>query len=370
MPENTCMQKEALAELKGSVCNKAELGVCCNPCGLGKVCTPQKECPSLVAERNKLTKLNIGTVEHSNLLESLESRICDRVTKTVCCERADSKCAAPQNTDLHSNCDPSRGSCLPQLGSCGKAGIREQRRREKRIFGGKDALPGEFPFTALLGRKGKRNVSGVAINVIQFSCGGTLINLRYVVTAASCHHPTMKRKQISLVRLGEYQVTDRNQPDCSGTFCLPSPQDFDIKPDNVILHPDYGTERQSKIVNTINDIALIRLPRPASTNLAVRVVCLPLQPKVAAAQLNVPDIREGLVSYYPTVAGWGHTEGDPFDQTFSGTVQSVAYDIQQKLAVPVLSSEKCGEKLFGFISRPDQICAGGEIGKDSCGVSF
>ena len=127
---------------------------------------------------------------------------------------------------------------------------------------------------------------------------------------------------------------------------------------------------QDKNVNTINDIALIRLPRPASMNLAVRVVCLPLQPKVAAVQLNVPDIREGLVSFYPTVVGWGHTQGDPNDRTFSGTIQRVPSSIQQKLAVPVVSDETCSEKLFGFISRPDQICAGGEIGKDSCGVSF
>jgi len=370
LPKNTCRQKEALAELRGSVCNKAEQGVCCNQCGLGKVCTPQKECPSFAAERNKLIKLNKGTVEYSNLLESIKSRICDKVTKTVCCERADSKCVAPQNSipvlqSLPSNgCDPSRGSCLPQLGSCGKAG------REQRIVGGKDALPGEFPFTALLGRKGKRRVSGVTFDVNQFSCGGTLINLRYVVTAAHCHHRTLKRKQISLVRLGEYEVTDRNQTDCSGPrrdFCLEFPQDFNIKPDDVILHPGYGKERQDKIVNTINDIALIRLPRTASENLAVRVVCLPLQPKVAALQLNVPDIREGLASYYPTVVGWGHTQGDPFNRTFSGSKERVASPIQQKLAVPVVTSETCSEKLFGFISRPDQICAGGEIGKDSCG---
>jgi len=317
-----------------------------------------------------LNKLNKGTVEYSNLLESIKGRICDKVTKTVCCERADSKCVT-QNTVLQSlpnpsnGCNPSRGSCLPQLGSCGKAG------REQRIVGGKDALPGEFPFTALLGRKGKRRVSGVTIPVNQFSCGGTLINLRYVVTAAHCHHRTLKRKQIGLVRLGEFQVTDRNQKDCSGpgqnAFCLPLPQDFDIKPDDVTLHPGYGKERQDKIVNTINDIALIRLPRQASENLAVRVVCLPLQPEVAALQLNVPDIREGLASYYPTVVGWGHTQGDPYNRTFSGTSQRVASDIQQKLAVPVVSDEKCGDKLFGFIPRPDQICAGGEIGKDSCG---
>ena len=203
-----------------------------------------------------------------------------------------------------------------------------------------------------------------------FTCGGTLINLRYVVTAAHCHHATVRRKQISLVRLGEYYITDRDIRDCAGDFCLEDPQDFDIEPEDVILHPDYGRERQGQITNTINDIALIRLPRTASVNLAVRVVCLPIDPKVATAQLNVPNIDEGLTSYYPTVVGWGHTQGDPFKQSFPGGKERVPSTVQQKLVVPVQTSEQCSEKLFDFIPRSDQICAGGEIGKDSCGVSF
>ena len=309
-------------------------------------------------------------------MKKIKALICDKRTRSICCPVADpvlqslpkNSIPVPQSLPNNSRtCDPANGSCLPELGSCGKAG------REQRIVGGKDALPGEFPFTALLGRTRTRRVGSVSVPVKQFTCGGTLINLRYVVTAAHCHHRTLKRKQLSLVRLGEYEVTDRNQTDCSGPrkdFCLEFPQDFDIKPEDVILHPDYGRVRQDKITNTINDIALIRLPRTASVNLAVRVVCLPIHPKVAAEQLNVPDIEEGLTSFYPTVVGWGHTQGDPFNQSFSGTKERVATEIQQKLAVPVLSSEQCSAKLFDFIPRADQICAGGEVGKDSCGVSF
>ena len=232
-------------------------------------------------------------------MKKIKSLICDKNTRSICCPLDDespvvrSQNAIPVPQSLPSrSCDPAKGSCLPELGSCGKAG------REQRIVGGKDALPGEFPFTALLGRKGKRRAGGVSVDVRVFTCGGTLINLRYVVTAAHCHHRTLRRKQISLVRLGEYEVTDHNRPDCAGDFCLEDPQDFDIEPEDVILHPDYGRERQGQITNTINDIALIRLPRTASVNLAVRVVCLPIHPKIAAAQLNVPNIDEGLVEAF------------------------------------------------------------------------
>ena len=154
-----------------------------------------------------MSHLDKDSSEYTNARENLVKRICDPVSKTVCCERR-SRCvsADPQvhsfSPERSKSCDPANGSCLPEVEKCGIAG------GEQRIVGGEDALPGEFPFTALLGKKKKRKVAGVVLDMYIYTCGGTLINLRYVVTAAHCHDPAEKRNQINLVRLGEYEVTD------------------------------------------------------------------------------------------------------------------------------------------------------------------
>ena len=370
LPKRSCKRKEATQWLRGKVCNKAEKGVCCSPCALGQVCVPQDDCQSFTEEKDKLTTLDKDSSEYRRTRENLVKRICDSASRTVCCEKS-SRCisADPINLSLGSegskSCDPSNGSCLPEVGTCGIAGT------EHRIVGGEDALPGEFPFTALLGRKTKRKIrKNLEVDQYIYTCGGTLINLRYVVTAAHCHHPTDKGNQINLVRLGEYEVTDHRRPDCSGSgnpfgdgkpFCLADPQEFDIKPEDIIRHPDFEEESDGRV---INDIALIRLPKLAEENQAVRLACLPIDATVAARELNIPDIREGLVSFRPTAVGWGK---NLTEEKLSGVREKVGSAIQQKLALPVLSKSECSRRYLE--PRADQICAGGEEGKEFCTVS-
>ena len=324
------------------------------PCEGSIKCLHKAECKPFGEAVSKMRAMAKDSSEKKEMLSKLKGMVCNKAKKAVCCEQPDS------------GCDPANGSCLPGLGRCGLAGS------EHRITEGNDTRPGEFPFTALLGTKRIRRGppgSGIKTMATVFTCGGTLINLRYVLTAAHCHDPDNKRKQISVVRLGEYEVTDKKRKDCTGhgeTYCLKDVQDFDIEPDQVIMHPDFEADPQGRVTN---DIALIRLPRPAQENLAVKVACLPIDPQLAAAQLNVPDIREGLASFYPTVVGWGYTKSNPFDQKIGGGREKVAESIQQKLAVPVLTDDQCSSKLDGFTPRSDQICAGGEKGS-TCSVSI
>jgi len=231
------------------------------------------------------------------------------------------------------------------------------------VVGGVDTEPGEFPYTALIGllRRGK----------ILWTCGGTLINHWYVLTAAHCQGTGTKR--ITRVRLGEWAVTDKE--DCLKTkkctkngncFCLDPVQDFDIGPNQVTVHENWAAEGQYE-----NDIALIKLDRAVELRLGVKFACLPSDQGLAARHLNVRDLdtNSGLAGKYGIVVGWGYTEYDPYRGTLQGDFQEarVANNIQQKLEIPVLPTEECSRKFRGEITPAEsQLCAGGERGKDSC----
>ena len=64
----------------------------------------------------------------------------------------------------------------PSFGECGKRNIVYN------IGGGRKAKIGEYPWMALLGYDSP-NVDG---NEIFYVCGGSLINKKYVLTAAHC----------------------------------------------------------------------------------------------------------------------------------------------------------------------------------------
>ena len=304
LPRGSDERSRVLSLMMGSICNKAARGVCCpkDPCDLGQTCVAQDQCQEFKQLRKKLKRAERGSPRWSSLLTKLKDKVCDKETKTVCCEPS-TPSPAPRPTG---SCDLSDGSCLPASGACGLSG------GEQRIVGGEDTIPGEFPYTALLGKTRKEiyHGTGQSYDVNIWVCGGTLINRRYVVTAGHCQD-TRPGKHISVVRLGEYQVTDSKQLDCVGPGdCLPEPQDFSIQAEDITVHPQYENTRTGAIF----DIALIRLPRLVNLNSGVSVVCLPIDAAIAAAQLNVPDIREGLAGFYTTVVGWGYTEADPFDK--------------------------------------------------------
>ncbi|XP_026315081.1 CLIP domain-containing serine protease 2-like isoform X2 [Hyposmocoma kahamanoa] len=217
-------------------------------------------------------------------------------------------------------------SLLPNNHDCGI-------QNKDRIVGGTQADLDEHPWMALL-RYDKPYGWG-------FYCGGVLISLRYVLTAAHCvkgdELPT--NWKLSQVRLGEWNTSSTN--DCLADDCAGPVQDIPVE--QIIPHEDYDP----KDANQHNDIALLRLAQNARITDFVKPICLPLSSELKRSSF------EGLTM---EVAGWGRTES----RTES--------NVKLKVRVPVVSRSECA-KVFNRVSREitnKQMCAGGNAGEDSC----
>merc|ERR1711915_396800 len=180
--------------------------------------------------------------------------------------------------------------------------------------------------------------------------------------AAHCQGKS-KYNKISRVRLGELDFG--RDPDCNQQgSCSSKVQDFDITADSVTVHEGYT----HGLSNIVNDIALVKLPRPAILNNGVQIVCLPIEISTTKSDLEVSNLNEDLVGKKAVVVGWGYTEYDPWPLREQGDFDKTgaASTILQKLPIPVLSSRECARKFEKFKPEETQICAGGEEGKDSC----
>ncbi|KAJ3654561.1 hypothetical protein Zmor_013740 [Zophobas morio] len=239
--------------------------------------------------------------------------------------------------DTFSNRRPETNAGRPNQGSGGKLPDRSTCGFQDvdRILDGQATGLREFPWMALLQYRKK---SG---NLV-FSCGGTLISSRYVLTAAHCVRGQILTKIGALVnvRLGEYNTeTDR---DCSNQLgfeiCNDKPVNSQI--DNIIVHPDYNDDSADRH----NDLALIKLKREIQFSDFIKPICLP-------SRAERPRTGDRLV-----VAGWGRTE-------FASSSP-----VKLKLWVPVAETSQCSTKFrsAGVNLGNKQLCAGGELGRDSC----
>lgn len=192
--------------------------------------------------------------------------------------------------------------------------------RKVRIVGGHHVKQvNMYPWVAALLYKGR------------FYCGGSLINEKYVLTAAHCVHK-FDKKHLA-VRLMDH---DRSTP--NETVLV------ERRVDRIVKHKGYSAR------NFNNDIALIRLSEPINfTKSANRdenpsPVCLPVEGK-------------SFAGYQGLVVGWGTTKA-------GGSTSNVL----QEVDVPIMSNEDCKKTAYGE-SRitANMLCAGvTEGGKDSC----
>uniref|UniRef100_A0AAG5DS92 Peptidase S1 domain-containing protein n=1 Tax=Anopheles atroparvus TaxID=41427 RepID=A0AAG5DS92_ANOAO len=235
--------------------------VCCqtvaamfNSCTNGDACIDISRCDFFGPNHKEPKKWTVSQKE------GFKSRFCNKEQSSsggnvykVCCPKSRTTGVVKNRIDLL------------DLESCGPY-------TSDRIAFGKDAKLFEYPWMALL-RSGR-----------EWICGGTLINKRYVLTAAHC----VKNEVVDSVRLGEFELNRTIDCDMRGEVCADPPQDIPVE--RVIIHEEYSIRRKQ------HDIALLRLTREATMNDNVIPICLPVTP---ALQTKLPTFF---------VAGWGATE--------------------------------------------------------------
>ncbi|KAL1115929.1 hypothetical protein AAG570_005424, partial [Ranatra chinensis] len=244
----------------------------------------------------------------------------------VCCPEPAPKQSAPGEGNALANKEGDRKDLYPNLLSPGQCG-RSAPVDHTRIVGGQPAELGAWPWICALGYKPKKKAGPV-----EWMCGGTLVNDRYIVTAAHCtEHP---RLVLDLARVGELDL-DNNIRDGA------TPEDYKIE--KFILHEEYDPVRFT------DDIALLRLEKSVAFSRFVQPICLPKTPEMLANK---------FVKNFPFVAGWGST-------SYKGPSSSALLEVQ----VPVMSNDDCRRAYNkkGALLTSRQMCAGyARGGKDAC----
>ncbi|XP_053698574.1 trypsin-1-like [Sabethes cyaneus] len=182
-----------------------------------------------------------------------------------------------------------------------------------RVIGGQEAEEHKYPWMVALYYKNK------------FTCGGSLINELYVLTAAHCVFNT-DRSLFSV----KFLLHDRRNP---------GPESFERRVSYIMTNWFINA-----LVFITNDVALLKLNATVPLGDLLYPVCLPLE----------GPTYEG---YNSIVTGWGKLA----DGSFPGTLQ--------ELNVPILSYEDCKNQsgYYGFQINDHMLCAGvPEGGKDSC----
>jgi len=195
---------------------------------------------------------------------------------------------------------------------CGRTSLRPQ----NRIVGGEEAVPHSIPYQAYIKSYYRISPSRVRVG----SCGGTLLNKRYVLTAMHClvNKHTGKQPTKVEVILGEHALHRNSEATQKFSASVIGRDDFK-------RHEGY-----------LNDIAILKLDKDAELDEHVIPACLP------------SNENELYVDKTAKVSGWGHLwyKGEGSDVLMETNVTIIAQ-----------SDLVCKQPGILWEKPPTQMCA-------------
>lgn len=211
-------------------------------------------------------------------------------------------------------------STLPSQQRCGHA-------NSPKIISGRELNIGEVSWTALI--KYRKPNGDQSLN-----CAGSLINERYVLTAAQCVSGIPEDWTIVGVRLGEHDLSSDQDCEQDGQYKLCADAHQDLQIEKIIVHEDYN----ATMTKHWNDIALVRLEQDVIYSEYINPICLPVEEN---------DHQRNNTGQRAIEVGW------------SRTVESRLSDKRLKSALTIQDHQTCREvyKTRGIDLSETQLCA-------------
>ncbi|XP_041052134.1 coagulation factor IX-like [Carcharodon carcharias] len=194
--------------------------------------------------------------------------------------------------------------------------VKSEASDDTRIVGGEECPKGECPWQAML----------LDVTKKKGFCGGTILNEKWVITAAHCFHYPLSFQVV----VGEHNV---NEIEGTETY---------HEVEEVIKYPRYNASRS----RYDHDIALILLKTPIQFNAFTIPICLP-EKHFAEKVLMTQD--------YGMVSGWGQLAN-------MGSTAALLH----KINIPYVERSACKDSSKYSVTG-NMFCAGNSDGnKDAC----
>nr|XP_022901342.1 proclotting enzyme isoform X1 [Onthophagus taurus] len=306
---------------------ESNLQTCTTPDGTQGICDDLSNCPDLL--------LNLQDLRQSLCFKSLfVPGVCCRKENTITDQSYVSTTTpiptttTQFTTTTHNYYPISTTTQFPEIFTLGTnieaEDCGQQEDEQFRVVGGEEAAPQKWPWVAAIFLHGNRKV--------EFWCGGSLISLKHILTAAHCTKDGNDRPFASYqlsVRLGDVDLKRTDEPSNPATYRVTQ----------IRRHEKYNR------VGYYNDIAVLLLDRIVQRSKYVIPLCLP-----------PPSLRyETFEGRKSTVVGWGSTY-------YNGKESSV----QRQAVIPIWKNDDCNQAYYQPITS-HFVCAGyAEGGIDAC----